>query len=102
DVPLPDAPSWYVVSLLLATASSCAIGAIVTSVAGTTRAAQSVGMVFFFPLMFTAGVYSPVPAMSGLLHDVVTATPLGAGAEALNEALLGRSPDLTDLAVMGG
>lgn len=59
-------------------------------------------MIVFFPLMFTAGVYSPVPAMRGWLHDVVTATPLGAGAEALNDALLGRSPDLADLAVMGG
>jgi ABC-2 type transport system permease protein len=101
DVPLPEAPGWYIVSLLLATAASFTIGAVVTSVASTTRAAQTVGMVVFFPLMFTAGVYSPVPAMSGWLHAVVTLTPLGAGAEALNDALLGRSPDLADLAVIG-
>lgn len=102
DVPLPEAPGWYLVNLLLATAASCAIGSVVTSVARTTRAAQTVGMVIFFPLMFTAGVYSPVPAMSGWLHDVVTLTPLGAAAEALNDSLLGRDPDLVDLAVMGG
>jgi ABC-2 type transport system permease protein len=55
-----------------------------------------------FPVMFTAGVWLPVQGMSGWLHDVVVATPLGAAAEALNDSLVGRTPDLADLAVMVG
>jgi ABC-2 type transport system permease protein len=40
--------------------------------------------------------------MTGWLHAVVVATPLGAAAEALNDSLAGRTPDLVDLAVMVG
>lgn len=44
----------------------------------------------------------PVQTMSGLLRDVVVLTPLGAAAEALNDSLLGRAPDVIDLEVMAG
>lgn len=102
DVPLPGQPAWYVVVLVLATAASFAVGAVVTAVSPTTRVGQTVGTIVFFPMMFTAGVYLPVQAMDGVLHTVVTATPLGAAAEMLNDALTGRTPDLVDLLVTGG
>jgi len=102
DVPLPGQPAWYVLVLVLATAASFAIGALVTAVSPTTRVGQTVGTIAFFPMMFTAGVYLPVPTMGGALHTVVTATPLGAAAEMLNDALTGSSPDLVDLLVTGG
>ena len=52
--------------------------------------------------MFSSGLWFPVQSMGGWLRDVVVLTPLGAGAEALNDALQGLRPDLLDLAVMGG
>lgn len=102
DVPLPGSLAWYAACVVLATAATFSVGAVITSVARTARVVQTVGTVVFFPMMFTAGVWLPVQAMGGWLHDVVVATPLGAAAEALNDALVGRTPDVADLAVMAG
>ena len=100
DVPLPGSVGWYAVGVVLATLAAFSIGAVVTAVSPSTRVAQTVGTVALFPLMFTAGVWLPVQGMTGWLHDVVVATPLGAAAEALNDGLVGRAPDAVDLAVV--
>lgn len=102
DVRLPASPGWYAVSVLLATAAAFAIGAVITSVSSSSRVVQTVGTIVFFPMMFTSGVWVPVQTMPGWLHTVVVSTPLGAASEALNDALHGTTPDLADLAVMGG
>lgn len=102
DVALPQSLPWFVVAGLLTALAAFAIGAAITAVSPTTRVAQALSMVVAFPMMFTAGVWLPVQAMSGWLHTIVVATPLGAGAEALNDALLGRAPEVLDLAVMLG
>jgi ABC-2 type transport system permease protein len=102
DVALPADVAWYAVCVVLATAAAFSIGAVVTAVAPNGRVVQTIGTIVFFPMMFTAGVWVPVQAMTGWLHTVVVATPLGAAAEALNDTALGRNPDLVDLAVMGG
>jgi ABC-2 type transport system permease protein len=102
DVPLPGAVGWYALTVVLATASAFSIGALITAVSASARVVQTVGTIVFFPLMFTAGVWITVQQMTGWLHAVVTATPLGAAADALNVALHGRRPELMDLAVMGG
>jgi ABC-2 type transport system permease protein len=102
DVPLPGSVGWYAVSGVLATAAAFSVGAAVTSVSPSTRVVQTVGTIVFFPLMFSSGLWFPVQSMGGWLRDVVVLTPLGAGAEALNDALQGLRPDLLDLGVMGG
>ncbi|WP_151526344.1 ABC transporter permease [Serinicoccus kebangsaanensis] len=101
-VPWPGSVLWYAVGLVLATATTFSIGAVLTSVARTTRVVQTLSMIVFFPMIFTAGVYLPVQAMPGVLHDIVVATPLGAAAEMLSDAMLGRTPDLVDLLVTAG
>lgn len=102
DVRLPGSVGWYALALVLGTAAAFSIGAVITAVSSSTRVVQTVGTIVFFPMMFTSGVWMPVQTMQGWLHDVVVATPLGAAAEALNDALQGIAPDLADLAVMGG
>jgi ABC-2 type transport system permease protein len=102
DVPLPGALGWYAVCVVLATAAAFSIGAVVTAVSSSTRVVQTVGTIVFFPLMFTSGVWLPVQGMSGWVHDLVVATPLGASAEALNDSLVGHGPDAVDLLVMAG
>lgn len=102
DVPLPGDVGWYVVSAVLAAAAAFSIGAVVTAVSATSRAVQTIGTIVFFPMMFTAGVWVTVQQMTGWLHDVVVLTPLGAASEALNDALVGRTPDVVDLLVMAG
>ncbi len=100
DVALPESFLVYVACLVLAAAATFSVGAVITAVARTSRVAQTVGMIVFFPSMFTAGVYVPVQAMSGRLHDIVVLTPLGAAAEALNDTMVGRNPDLADVLVV--
>lgn len=100
DVPLPGAIGWYLLSLLLAIASSFSIGAVITSVVRSPRALQILGSIVFFPAMFTAGVWLPVQAMPDWLRDIVVLTPLGAAAEALNDSLMGSAPNMVDLVVM--
>ncbi|TYP89029.1 ABC transporter permease [Blastococcus xanthinilyticus] len=99
---LPRSLAFYALCTVLATAATFAIGAVITASARSARAVQTVGTIVFFPTMFTAGVWLPVQSMGGWLHDVVVRTPLGAAAEALNDALVGRTPDGADLAVMMG
>lgn len=102
DVRLPQDIWWYAVVVLLATAAAFSIGAVITALAPSARLVQTIGTIVFFPTMFAAGVYFPVQAMQGWLHTVVVSTPMGAATEALNDAVVGRTPDLVDLAVMTG
>lgn len=99
-VPLPTSLGWWAMSFALATAAAFSIGAVIMAMCSSTRVVQTVGTVVLFPVMFTAGVWVPVQGMTGWLHDVVVLTPLGAAAEALNDSLVGRAPDLADLAVV--
>jgi ABC-2 type transport system permease protein len=102
DVPLPGNVASYVVMVVLAAAASFSIGAVVTAVSANARVVQTVGTIVFFPAMFTSGVWLPVQGMQGWLHTVVTATPLGAAAEALNDTLAGGNPALADVLVVLG
>lgn len=102
DTPLPAAPWWYLLAYLLALAVSFGIGALVTAVAPNARVGTALGMVVFFPSMFTAGVWFPVQAMGGLLLQIVELTPIGAASQALYQAMSGSAPDLQHLLVMLG
>ena len=102
DVALTESLPWFVVVALLTAAATFAIGAAITAVSPTTRVAQTLSTAIAFPAMFTAGLWFPVQAMSGCLHTIVTATPLGAAAEALNDAHVGQAPALADVAVVLG
>lgn len=100
DVALPQSLAWFLLVGLLTAAATFAVGAVITAVSPTTRFAQALSMIVAFPAMFTAGLWLPVQAMSGWLHTLVVATPLGAATEALNDAHTGGTPDAVDLAVV--
>ncbi|MGW7415738.1 ABC transporter permease [Streptomyces sp. NPDC054863] len=100
DVALPKQFFGYVLALVLAVLAALALGATVCAVTRTTKAAQAVGSVIFFPTMFTAGVWLPVQAMPDTLRAIVEATPLGAASQALNDAMLGAWPGWGHLGVL--
>ncbi|GAB2615506.1 ABC transporter permease [Pseudactinotalea suaedae] len=102
QTPLPQAPGWYALAYLLALLATFGLGAIVTAVAPNARVGTAIGMVVFFPSMFTAGVWFPVQGMGGLLQQIVELTPLGAASQALYQAMAGGVPDLAHLLVMVG
>lgn len=99
-VALPRNAIGFLVVFLLMLAASLSIGGLIGGRARTAKFATTIGTVLLFPLMFTAGVWLPVPVMPGLLGDIVGLTPLGAGALALGEAASGDWPDLKDLVVI--
>lgn len=100
DVALPGNLASYVVCAVLATCAAFSIGAVVTAVSSNARVVQTVATIVFFPMMFTAGVWVPVQAMTGWVHDVVVLTPLGAASEAIHATLVGDDPDLLHVVVM--
>ncbi|NHI18876.1 ABC transporter permease [Phycicoccus endophyticus] len=101
-VPLPASPLGYAVALVLVVAAMSGLGALVTAVSPTTKVAQAVGTSLLFPMMFTSGVWLPVQVMPQLLGQVVGYTPLGAGAQALGDAMAGAFPSALDLGVVAG
>ncbi|MEU3741123.1 ABC transporter permease [Streptomyces sp. NPDC032198] len=100
DVPLPRQAFGYVLALLLAILCGLALGALVSALARTTKAATAIGSAVFFPTMFSAGVWLPVQAMPDTLAHIVEATPLGAASQALGDAAAGDWPGLVHLGVL--
>ncbi|GGU99631.1 ABC transporter permease [Streptomyces spectabilis] len=100
DVPLPRQGLGYALALLLAVAAALALGALVSALARTSKAASAIGSAVFFPMLFSAGVWLPVRAMPDALAHVVEALPFGAAAEALNQAADGSWPGLAHLGVL--
>ncbi|MGH4033669.1 ABC transporter permease [Actinomycetota bacterium Odt1-20B] len=100
DVPLPEQPAGYLLALVLAILVALGLGAVVSSRARTSKIANAIGTVVFFPMMFCAGVWLPVQAMPDGLARVVEYTPFGAAAQALNQAAAGDWPSWSHLAVL--
>jgi ABC-2 type transport system permease protein len=99
-VPVPVAPGWFIVSLLLGIAALFAVGMLVAAVAPNARTATGVGMVLFFPNMFFAGIYFPTEEMSPTLRQIGNFTPLGAAVHALRDSWMGLDPRLEYLGIM--
>jgi ABC-2 type transport system permease protein len=99
-VELPQQPLAYVVALVLAALAGLAMGAVITAVSRTAKAAQAIGLSVFFPAMFTAGIYVPIQVLPDTLRQVIELVPFGAAAQALNQAADGDWSSWTHLAVL--
>jgi ABC-2 type transport system permease protein len=89
---LPRQVGGFIVAALLAAAALLAIGLLVAAVARNSQSAQGIGLLLFFPLMFFAGLFFPIPVMPHVLQHLSHATPLGAAVEALSAAWVGHWP----------
>jgi ABC-2 type transport system permease protein len=89
---LPRQLAGFVLAALLTAAALMSVGLLVAAVAPTGRAAQTIGQVLLLPMMFFAGLFIPVPAMSSAVQHASHATPLGAAVEALQYAAQGHWP----------
>ncbi|HEX7041521.1 MAG TPA: ABC transporter permease [Trueperaceae bacterium] len=99
-VPLPGAPLAFALVLALGMASLFGIGMLVAALAPTSSAAQGMGMAFYFPLLFFAGVYFPLEGMAGPLRAVADLMPSGAVVAGLVATMGGAMPETRDLLVM--
>jgi len=101
-VPLPAQFGGFILTLLLAIAALMGIGLCIASVAKTSRIAQGLGALCFYPMMFFSGLWLPIPQMSPTLQDISHATPLGAAVTAMADTLGGTFPPLLYMGILAG
>jgi ABC-2 type transport system permease protein len=91
-VALPHQIVGFVLAAILAAAALSALGLFVSAAAPSGRAANAIGAILFYPLMFFAGLWLPIAAMPKALQHVSHATPLGAAVSALTTTADGHWP----------
>lgn len=97
---LPQQPLGYGLTVLLTALAGTAVGGVIAAVSRTTRIAQTVGTVAFFPAMFTTGVWIPVQTMPETLRRIVELTPFGSAAQGLHDSTGGAWPQWWHLVVI--
>ncbi len=99
-VPVPAAPGWFALSVLLGIGSLFALGMLAAAAAPTARSAAGLGWVLFFPNMFLAGVYFPSEVMSPTMRQLGNFTPLGSALHAVRDSWMGLDPRPEYLGIM--
>lgn len=100
DTPVPENPLLAAGVFVLATASMFGIGVLIGGLASKGTAASGLGMLVYFPMLFMAGLWTPGPMMPDAVERVATFTPLGAAAQAMNDAWFGLGTPWLQLLVM--
>ncbi|HXO25283.1 MAG TPA: ABC transporter permease [Streptosporangiaceae bacterium] len=101
-VPLPRQAGGFVLVTLLAAAALLGAGLLVAAIAPTGRVARGIGAALFYPMMFFAGLWLPIPNMPAVLQHISHATPLGAAVPALTAAAEGSMPTALQLGTLAG
>jgi len=100
DVALPRQAPGFAVAFLGAAGATFAIGLLVAALAPSGKAANTIGTLLFFPVMFFAGLWTPREVFPDWLQRISDFTPLGAGERALQEAMSGHWPAWGSLTVL--
>jgi len=82
-------PLAFIVAFVLLAVAISTLGLLVAAVSFTSKAANAVGGVLFFVLMFLAGLWWPRAEMPAWLRGISDATPGGAGVQAVQDAVAG-------------
>jgi ABC-2 type transport system permease protein len=102
DVPLPRNPLAFALATVLASLALIGIAVLIAAVTPTGKAANAVGSVLFYALMFFGGLYVPIDAMPTALRQVSEATPVGAAVQAMTAATEGHWPAAWQLPLLAG
>jgi ABC-2 type transport system permease protein len=82
----------FVLAVIFAAAACNAVGMGVSAVCWTAKAANVVGTVLFFVLMFFSGLWYPRVEMPSWLRGISDATPMGSGVQLLQSTASGHWP----------
>lgn len=85
---------------LFAAAALMAAGLFVAAVALSAGIVRGVGAILFYLMMFSAGLWLPIPGMPPALQHISHATALGAAVPAMQNATLGHCPAGLQLVTM--
>jgi ABC-2 type transport system permease protein len=85
----PKDPASFVLFLALVVAAMFAIGLWIAAISRSAVVAGAIGTVFFYPLMFTAGLYVPQGEMSASARSISHLSPLGAAVQGMQGAMQG-------------
>jgi ABC-2 type transport system permease protein len=102
SVPVPRQFAGFVLAFLLSAAALFALGLLIAAIAPSGKAGNAMGVILFFPVMFFAGLWVPREALPAMLNRIGDFTPLGAGEQAMHDALVGSWPHAGQLAVLAG
>lgn len=103
DVTLPASPFAVVLATLLGTVSFMCLGLLLGSVAPTPRAAESIGLAIYFPMIFLSGAVGiPRDLMPDLMRNLTEALPLTHMVTLLQGLWNGDGWDLIAVAVLTG
>jgi ABC-2 type transport system permease protein len=91
-----------VLGFVVALISFLALGLLITALFPTTRAAQSVGLVLFFPLYLISGAAPPPSVLPSVMRDVADFDPLNYAVRALQDPWFGYGITMTNLVVLAG
>lgn len=100
QIPLPRQAGGFILAALLAATALLGAGLLVAAVAPTGRVARGIGAALFYPMMFFAGLWLPIPNMPVVLQHISHATPLGAAVSALTAAAQGSMPSALQLGTL--
>lgn len=96
----PRNPGGLVLALALSIAAMFAIGLTIAAVARTANAARGLWAAAFYPLMFFAGLWYPIPLMPGWIQGISHYTPLGAAVQAIQYSMTQGFPPAAPLLVL--
>ncbi|EXG81263.1 ABC transporter permease [Cryptosporangium arvum] len=100
DDGFPGNPLGWLITYLLAAGSLLGLAALVAALAPSSKVANAITSILFFPLMFFAGLWIPLQTMPGWLRTISEFTPLGAASQALATSIDGDFPAVKSLLVL--
>lgn len=100
DDGFPGNPLGWLITYLLAAGALLGLAALVAALAPSSKIANAITSILFFPLMFFAGLWIPLQTMPGWLRTISEFTPLGAASQALAESIDGHFPAIRPLLVL--
>lgn len=98
----PRHPGGFTLTLALSIAAMFAIGLWISAIARTQNAAQGIGHLLLWPMLFFGGGLFPRSFMPAVLRDIADWTPSGAAVQALEDAMFGAFPSAQLLLVLAG
>lgn len=90
----------FILSIILTIAALFAMGLWIAAIARSARGAGGIGALFFYPMMFLAGLWFPRELMPVVLVRIGDYTPLGAAVGAMQDSMEGIFPGARALLVL--